>query len=187
MDIKSFKEMMKKIFLALFIVAALSCRANPRVDPQVDGSYNLTPDPQQEVVAKDLVEFIENYHYKKVSVNDSLSSVIFDNLLKELDEGRNYLLASDIKDFEQYRSTMDDDLRKGDLSVMFRMFNVSRKRYDERIRYSLTQINKKFDFTSNEKYVYERSKMPWLSSTAEADDLWTKRVEYELLNLKIAG
>jgi len=187
MDIKSFKEMLKKIFLALFIVAALSCRANPRVDPQVDGSYNLTPDAQQEVVAKDLIEFIENYHYKKVSVNDSLSSVIFDNFLKDLDEGKNYLLASDIKDFEQYRSTLDDDLRKGDLSVMFRIFNVYRKRQDERLRYSLTQLNKKFDFTSNEKYVYERSKMPWLSSVAEANDLWTKRVEYELLNLKIAG
>src|SRR6476661_618585 len=114
MDIKSFKEMMKRIFLALFIVAALSCKANPRVDPQVDG-YNLKADPKQEIVAKDLVEFIESFHYKKVSVNDSLSSVVFDNFIKTLDEGRNYLLASDIKDFEQYRLTLDDDLRKGDL------------------------------------------------------------------------
>jgi carboxyl-terminal processing protease len=187
MDIKYFKEMLKRIFLAVFIVAALSCTAKHRVDPQIDGSYNLTPDPQQGVIAKDLVEFIENYHYKKVSVNDSLSSVIFDNFLKALDEGKNYLLASDIKDFEQYRRTLDDDLRKGDLSSMFRMFNVYRKRQDERIKYALTQLDKKFDFTGNEKYVYERSKMPWFSSTAAADELWSKRVEYELLNLKIAG
>src|SRR5689334_3274380 len=98
MNLKSFKEMIKKAFLSLFLVAALACTANPRVDPQVDATYNLKADPQQEVITKYLVELIENYHYKKTSLNDSLSSVIFDNYLKSLDEGRNYLLESDIKD-----------------------------------------------------------------------------------------
>ena len=187
MDFKSFKEMLKKIFLALFVVAALACSANPRVNTTVAGSSDLQPDAKQAVIAKELVAFIEARHYKNVEVNDSLSSLIFDNFLKGMDEGKNYFLASDVKGFEKYRLTLDDDLRKGDLSAMFYMYNVYQKRNEERIRYSITQIDKQFDFSTNEKYTYDRSNMPWLKSDEEANDLWTKRVEYELLNLKLTG
>ncbi|WP_242689298.1 carboxy terminal-processing peptidase [Pedobacter sp. SYSU D00535] len=179
--------MLKKIFLSLFVVAAIACKANLRVNTNVDGSNNLKPEPQQMLVAKELVKAIENYHYKKVKVNDSISSVIFDRYLKRMDEGRNYLLASDIKEFEQYRYELDDYLREGDLSAFFRMFNVFHKRYEDRLRYSISQVNTKFDFNKSDTYTYNREKLPWLASVQEADDLWKKRVKYDLLNLRLTG
>ena len=187
MDFKTFKDMLKKLFLGLFIVAALSCQGRSQVDPQVDGSNNLKPDAQQAIVTKELVKLFENYHYKKVSINDSLSSVILDNYLKNLDEGKNYFLAGDIKDFEQYRNTLDDDFREGDLNAMFRIFNVFQKRYEERLRFTLSQVNSKFDFTKNETYTYDREKLPWFNSVNAANETWTKRVKYDLLNLKLTG
>ncbi len=179
--------MLKKIFLAIFVVAGLACKGDPRVGTKVDGSNNLQPDAKQAIVVKDLVRLMETQHYKKVRVNDSLSSLIFSNLLNAVDEGKNYFLASDISEFQQYRLTMDDDLRSGDLSVMFLMFNTYQRRYNERIKYSLSQIEKPYSFNSNSTYIFDRSKMPWFKSTTEADELWSKRVEYELLNLKLAG
>lgn len=187
MDFKSFKEMLKKIFLALFIVGTIACKANLRVNTNVDGSNNLTPEPQQQIVAKELVNVMEKYNYKSVKIDDSLSSVIFDSYLERLDPSRNYLLASDVKEFEQFRTKLDDHLREGDLSAFFKIFNVFQKRYQERLKFSIAQINKPFDFTKNEQYTYNREKLPWLSSVSEADDLWRKRVKYDLLNLKIAS
>lgn len=187
MDFKSLKEMLKKIFLALFIVAAVACKANLRVNTDVEGSNNIKPEPQQQIVAKELVKVIETYNYKKVKINDSLSNVIYEGFLKRLDPSRNYLLAGDIKEFDQYRTKLDDYLREGDLSPFFQMFNVFQKRYQERLQYSISQINQPFDYTKKDVYVYNREKLPWLSSTAEANDLWTKRVKYDLLNLKIAS
>src|SRR5690606_3561677 len=154
---------------------------------EVEGASNLLPTAKQSVIAKELVKLIENFHYKKVKLNDSISSVILDNYMKTLDEGRNYLLASDIKEFEQYRTRLDDDFREGDLNTMFRIFNTFQKRYEERLRYSLTQINKAYDFTKNETYTYDRSKMPWFAAVEAANEAWTKRVKYDLLNLKLAG
>ena len=61
----------------------------------------------------------------------NFSSAVFDKYLKALDPGRSYFLQSDIKDFEQFRTTLDDDLRKGDLSAPFYIFNVYQKRYTE--------------------------------------------------------
>lgn len=186
MDLKSFKEMLKRICLALFMVAALACQADPRVTIVVSAN-DLKPDAQQEVEAKSVVELIENFHYKKVVVDDDLSNLIFDDYLKSLDPAKSYFLQSDIDDFEKYRKTLDDDLRAGDLSVAFYIFNVYQQRYDDRVKFALNQIDKKVDFSTNETYVYDREKMPWLKTKAESDDLWSKRIKYELLNLKVTG
>ncbi|WP_423146464.1 carboxy terminal-processing peptidase [Rubrolithibacter danxiaensis] len=187
MDFKSFREMLKKIFLSLFIAAAFACQANTNIDPKVEGSNNLEPEAQQEIVTKKIVELIENFHYKKVKLTDSISEVIFNNYLKRLDEGHTYLLASDVKDFEQYKYSLDDQLRDGDLNALFRIFNIFQKRYDERLKYSLSQVNTNFSFDGNEVYTYDRSKLPWFKSEAEANEAWLKRVKYDLLNLRITG
>lgn len=187
MDLKNVKEMLRKIFLGLFIAATLACSADPRVRVEVAGSLNLKPDAQQQVVAKEIADLIQNYHYKKVALNDSISSLIYDNYLKSLDAGRNYFLDSDIKDFSQYRFSFDEDLKTGDLSVPFYIFNVFQKRYNERLQYALAQINTPFDFNSDDQYTYNREKLPWFKSDDEANQLWLKRVKYDLLNLNLTG
>lgn len=175
--------MLKKICLGVLVAAALACEADPRV--KLTG--NLKPDAQQAVVARELVTMLEEYHYKKIAVNDSVSSLIFDQYLKLLDANHIYLLKSDVDEFEKYRLSLDDDFHEGDLSAAFYIFNVWQKRYDERMRYSLTQVDKKYDFNGNETYTYNREKLPWFSSEAEANETWNKRVKYDLLNLKITG
>lgn len=178
--------MFKKILFGLFVVSALACKVDPRISVKVEGSLNLAPDVQQGIIVKDIWKLIEEYHYKKVTFNDSLSSVIFDSYIKKLDPGKSYFLKSDITDFEKYRNVFDDDLRSGDLSVAYYIFNTYQKRYLETLRFALSQVNNSFDFNADESLVYNREKLPWLNSKAESDDLWTKRVKYDLLNLKIA-
>ncbi|WP_316837489.1 carboxy terminal-processing peptidase [Pedobacter nutrimenti] len=187
MDFKLFKEMLKRILMVTFTAAVLACQAAPRQQPRVDGTPNITPAEQQGLVCKEVVALIENYNYKKIKLNDSISSLILDKYIKALDGSRNYFLASDIKNFEQYRNTLDDDFRNGDLSAPFYIFNVYLKRYNEWINYSLAQVKGKYDFNENDTYVYDREKMPWPASATVLNDIWKKRVKYELVNLQIAG
>nr|WP_199076872.1 carboxy terminal-processing peptidase [Pedobacter sp. ASV19] len=187
MDFKLFKEMLKRILMVTFTAAVLACQAAPRQQPRVDGTPNIMPAEQQGLVCKEVVALIENYNYKKIKLNDSISSLILDKYIKALDGSRNYFLASDIKNFEQYRNTLDDDFRNGDLSAPFYIFNVYLKRYNEWVNYSLAQVKGKYDFNENDTYMYDREKMPWPASTAVLNDIWKKRVKYELVNLQIAG
>lgn len=187
MDFKLFKEMLRRILFITFTAATLACSATPDVQKMVEGVQNIKPDEQQQLVCKELVGLIENYNYKKVKINDSISSIILDRYIKSLDPSKYYFLASDIKEFERYRTTLDDAFRIGDLSGPFYIFNVYLKRYNDRIDYSIAQIGSKFDFNQNDTYVYDREKMPWITSTTELDNVWKKRVKYELLNLKIAS
>ena len=187
MDFKTVKEMLKRIFAITFTAAVLACTASPKAQKPVEGISNIKPDEQQSLVAKEVVGLIENYNYKKIKLNDSISSIIFDRYIKALDPSKYYFLESDIKEFEANRFSLDDDLRIGDLSAPFYIFNVYLKRYNERVDYSVSQIKNKYDFSQNDTYVYDREKMPWIKSTAELNEIWKKRVKYELVNLKIAG
>ncbi|WP_231625471.1 carboxy terminal-processing peptidase [Pedobacter sp. R20-19] len=179
--------MLKRVFFVIFTAAVIACHAAPKPQPIVDGIANVMPDQQQQLVIKEVVNLIESYNYKKVQVNDSISSLILDKYIKALDQGKNYFLASDIKEFEKYRYTLDDDFKNGDLSGPFYIYNVYAKRLNEYFTYSLAQIKNKYDFNQNDTYVYDREKMPWAVSTAALNDTWKKRVKYELVNLNLAG
>jgi len=185
MSYKLFQEMLKKVFLALFVAAAISCSAGPRVDIG-DGPGTLKPDAAQSVIVKDVVGLFETVHYKKVPFNDSLSSEVFDKYIKTLDEGKNYFLKSDIEEFEPYRNVILNDLKEGDLSSMFHIFNVYQTRYLERLKYAESQVNNDFDFTVDENYTYNRKNEDWFASKEEADDTWRKRVKYDMLTLKLS-
>lgn len=182
------KDMLKKVFLGLFIAATIACSAAPRVAHiDVPGSNNLKPDPIQSVITKEVAELITSLNYKKPVLNDSLGSVIFDNYIKGMDPNRSYFLASDIKDFEKYRSTFDDDLKVGDLTAAFYMFNVYQKRYNEDMQFSIKALHNHFDFTKNESYVYDREHLPWFKDEAERNQSWTRKVKYDFVNLKLAN
>jgi carboxyl-terminal processing protease len=187
MNFKQVKEMLRRVLMITFTAAALACSATPKAQKLVDGVQNITPDDQQSLACRQVVSLIENYNYKHIKLNDSISSIVFDRYIKALDPSRYYFLASDIAEFEKYKTKLDDDLRIGDLSTPFYIFNVYLKRYNERIDFSMAQIKKQYDFNLNDTYEYDREKMPWVSTTTALDDIWRKRVKYELVNLKIAG
>lgn len=180
------KNMFKKLYMMAILGASVACQATPGEPIKVAGSKNLEPDQQQSIVCKEVTEMITHYNYKKIQLNDSISTVIFNRYIKALDENHNYLLASDIKDFDQYKSRLDDDLQNGDLNHVFYMFNVYQKRYNERIKYSLEQLNKTYDFTQNESFMFNREDQPWFSTVTDLDKFWDKRVKYDLLNLNLA-
>ncbi len=179
--------MLRRVLLITFIAAAFACSAKPVEQKLVEGVQNIKPDEQQSLVVKEVVGLIENFNYKKIKINDSISSIILDSYIKSLDPSKVYFLASDIAEFEQYRSTLDDAFRQGDLSGPFYIFNVYLKRYNERINYSLSQINQNFDFTKDEIYTYDRESMPWINSLSALDEAWKSRIKYELVNLKLAN
>ena len=180
------ENMLKKVFFALFVVAIAACGSKPRVNLDAEAGA-LQPTAQHAVIAKDVVGLFESVSYKKVPFNDSISSIVFDNLIEALDQGKNYLMQSDIDEFEQYRNTLGGDFRDGDLTAAYHMFNVYLQRSLDRLNYAVEQIEAPHDFSVDEEYVYNRENADWFASEAEADDQWRKRVKYDLLNLRVSG
>ncbi|WP_246001476.1 carboxy terminal-processing peptidase [Mucilaginibacter gracilis] len=179
--------MFKKLYLFALLGAALACKGAPSHPIKVAGSKDLQPDEKQMVVSRYIAQMITTQNYKKVELGDSLSVVVYNKYLKLLDENHNYFLASDIQSFEPLKTKLDDDMKSGDLNDIFYIFNVYQKRYVDHIKFSLTQVDNNFDFNTKEVFTYDRDNMPFVKTEAEMNELWAKRVKYDLLNLKLAN
>lgn len=181
--------MLKRIVFVLLVTAIAACGSTPRVNLEklVHAEDVIRPTAQHAVIARDVVGLFENYSYKRVPLADSISSIIYENLLKSLDEGKNYLMQPDIDAFEAYRYNLADDFKKGDLSSAYHMFNIYIERYLERMDFAMQQIDAQHDFSIDETYVFNRKDENWLENVEQADEQWRKRVKYDLLNLRLSN
>lgn len=148
---------------------------------------DLKPTMSQEKVEQMVTQLLTNYHYRKVRLNDSLSSKIWDNYLEQVDRQKTYLLASDVAQFEKYRNQLDEALVNGDLSAGYELYNVFRKRYKERSAYVQELLKKPFTFTEDETLNTDREKAAWPKTEAELNEIWRKMLKNQALELKLAN
>ena len=138
--------------------------------------------------AKVISYVLDNNHYRKLKLNDSLSSAILDKYIKELDNNKSYFLSSDLKDFEKFRFTIDDLTRNENIEPAYEIYNVFRNRYKERMAFVMSNlINQEFDYSIDEYYETDRDKESWANSVSELNDIWRKIIKNQALSLKLTG
>lgn len=153
-----------------------------------DTTTALKPKPIYGKEARVVAYLLDNNHYSKIQLNDSLSSAILDEYLESLDNNKTYFLASDVASFEKYRYKIDDLTRAENVSPAYEIYKVFQDRFNERMDYVLnTLINQDFDYTLNEYYETDRSKENWVSTKEELNDIWRKIIKSQTLSLKLAG
>jgi carboxyl-terminal processing protease len=145
-------------------------------------------DIQRETVVE-LVEQLEERHYSKQAYTDELSSQHLDAYIDSLDGSKMFLTAADIKEFQQYRTVMDDQLPEGNLDAGFAIFN----RFQERLRTRLESINENLpeiiaamDFTVDEYYELDTDDRDWAAAQPELDERWRKHLKNQVLSLRLA-
>ncbi len=138
--------------------------------------------------AKVISYLLDNYHFRKIGFTDSLSSVVFDAYLSELDPSRTYFLESDIKSFEPFRFKIDDLVHQENVEVAFSIYKVFKERYMAQMDYVLkTLVSKDFDYSVEEFYDSERDNIPWPKTEAEVNEVWRKIIKSQALSLKLSG
>ena len=172
---------MRNKLLWILLAFALAALNTTQAAPQ------LMPLEQQSQAALLSAKVLSRYHYKHIALDDSLSSQIFDNYLKELDGEKVFFLQADIDHFAYARTKLDDAILDKDLSTPFAIFNLYQQRIAERFTYARSLLKKGFDFKIKESYQYTRKNAPWPKSEVELNDLWRKRVKNDWLRLKLAG
>lgn len=176
-----------RTYISLILITILSVSIPSFSQAKYD-STKLEPKPHFSDEAKLVSQILDTYHFKKIKLNDSLSSVILDDYVSTLDNNKSYFLASDIASFEKYRNVLDDLTKSGNISPAYEIYDVFKHRFEERMAYVKNElINKDYDFTIDESYSIDRSKSPWASNEAELDELWRKVIKSQMLSLKLAG
>jgi carboxyl-terminal processing protease len=177
--------MMKKMIFAGLASMALFATT---LAATVADTTRLKPKPVYGKEAKVITYILDNNHYRKLSLNDSMSSVILDEYIKSLDNNKTYFTQSDLKSFEAFRYKIDDLTRAENVDLAYDIYAVFRKRFNTRIDYIFkTLLKQQFTYTSDEYYESDRDKEPWAKDEQELNEVWRKIVKSQALSLKLAG
>ncbi len=146
-----------------------------------DREFKTTPVMRLET--RTLVQMLEYFHYNKDAVTPKDYPELITDYLKELDPQRLFFTAEDEQSFRrQFGSRVETDLAYlGNIDTAFTIYQSYEQRVKSRTTWLFDELKHDFDFTQQETYTPDRSKSPFPATLAEADDLWRRRIKFEIL------
>jgi carboxyl-terminal processing protease len=140
---------------------------------------------QQSQVAKLVHDMIEQNHISQKKIDDEISGKLVDEFIKTLDPQKLYFLHSDIDRFNEFRTSLDDLIKAGNVEFGTIVFDVYLKRLNERIELAHKLIDTKQDFSTKEYLEIDAKEIPWAKSVEDLNERWRKRIKYEYLLMKL--
>ncbi|MEM7542173.1 MAG: carboxy terminal-processing peptidase [Pseudomonadota bacterium] len=174
-------------YLGALLALSLACAPQTFADAPIVAVEDIKPASEHRRATRLITHFISNYHYKRAALDDELSSDILKNYIESLDPTKSYFTAADIQQFETHRDRIDDYLRSSSLSPVFSIFIRFRQRVQERVEFALTLIDKEWDFSVDESFVFDREDAAWEPDESALDELWRKRIKNDVLSLRLSG
>ncbi|MSU70291.1 MAG: tail-specific protease [Opitutaceae bacterium] len=137
--------------------------------------------------ASTLVKLLEQAHYNHDNVRSSDYAQVIPDYMTELDGQHLFFLGSDKAAFaEEFgKSVYYNTLFLGNIDPAYKIFGVYEQRVASRIAWIFEQLKKDIDLTANESYRVDRAKSEWPSTAAAADELWSKRLKFELVGERL--
>ena len=101
-------------FLVLFSVsmALISVASNEALTP-------ITKQSEQTALYREIFDRLATRHYRGQTIDDALSKRYLAEYLDQLDPLKAYFLQSDIDEFSQWQTKLDDLAKRGDLTPGF--------------------------------------------------------------------
>lgn len=130
-------------------------------------------------------KMIPQFHLSRRQIDDEVSQALFDAYLKALDPQKLYLLQSDIDQFASRRTMLDDEIKAGNVSFAYEVYQVYQQRLTRQMQVAHQWVDAEHDFSLDEFIETDAKKVKWAASTDELDDRWRRRVKYDLLQFKL--
>jgi len=143
------------------------------------------PGPNDRQITLAVRSYLEREHFTRRPIDDEIARRWFGIFLEALDPMKVYFLQSDVDAFMQKRESLDDLVKRGDVSFAYEVYQRFLERVDARLPLIEKLLSTPQDFTAQESIVIDRDDTKWAASEAEAEDLWRKRVKYDLLVQKM--
>ncbi len=131
-----------------------------------------------------LIQLLEAAHYNRDAIKPANYGELIPDFMGSLDGQRLFFLGSDKQDFLTRHPA--DNLywnisSLGHIDPAYEIFSVYESRVHARVAWILAELDKDFDLTGNDTYAPDRSKSEWPADAAAADDLWRRRLKFDLI------
>ena len=141
---------------------------------------------EQTALYREIFDRLATRHYRGQVIDDDLSRRYLEHYIDQLDSTKSYFLQSDIDEFNQWQTRLDDLAKRGDVSPGFIRFNRLRERATARLRANIGLLENpyyQFDYSLDESIILDGDKRDWLGTAEQADDFWRKRLKDSMIRL----
>lgn len=147
----------------------------------------LEQDPIHDVVTRRVTNNFTQSHFRNFNLDGVFSAKIFDRYFKMLDSNKSIFIQNDVDLFREKQSQIAQNLRNGDVSTAFDIYNLSLKKRFQRYEYALKVLAEPMDFTVDESIDFNREDIAWATTEDELDEFWRKKVKFDQLSLALTG
>ena len=161
-----------KILVVVLLMAATSCSFTTK----------KFDDPNKDKLLIDLITYVLNEgHYDARDINDEFSEGVYDKYLEGLDGSKRFFYESDIKEFNDYRNKIDDQIKDKQIDFFDLTYNRLLKRSEEARDIYKEILEKPFDFSETEDINTDFSEAEYVSSKKELKERWRKQLKFSTL------
>ncbi len=152
---------------ALLLIPVAACVAEERDPGQIEISVG---------------RLLEQGHYSRKKLDDKMSQQLLKNYLEGLDYNHLFFTQKDVDAFNaKYALTLDDDILLGNPDPAFAIYDLYKKRVEDRVVKVKELLKNNYEFTADRSVETNRQKAAWPKDNADADKIWEGRVEAEML------
>jgi len=168
--------------LVIPALIALAACAGPAL---ADEAGALEPGPNDRQITLAVRSYLEREHLTRQRIDDAIAGRWFTMFLEAMDPMKIYFMQGDIDEFTRRKNTLDELVRRGDVSFAYDVYRRFIKRVDERLPLIEKLITTPRDFTKPESIVIDRDDTVWAATEEEAEARWRRRIKYDLLVQKM--
>ncbi|MFA5258064.1 MAG: carboxy terminal-processing peptidase [Opitutales bacterium] len=139
--------------------------------------------------SKLVMEYMSSRHYGDKGIEEIDPKALIETYMKDLDYAKLFYVRADV-DAMNARfapSLKSEYMGKGNLYPAFEIFRLYRERALDRLAWVFERLKKDFDFSTDQSFRPDREDIDWPANQLEADQLWEKRLTYEMLDGVING
>ena len=145
-------------------------------------SFKFSDGPDKnKIILENIIQILNVGHFNPAIVNDNFSEKVFKLYIKNLDNGKRFLVKSDVDELKKYEYLIDDQIKKGS----FEFFNLSVKLLDNRTNemkdFYKELLSKPFDFNLEETINMDYENLSNSKDLSDLKESWRKWIKYQVL------
>jgi carboxyl-terminal processing protease len=137
---------------------------------------------RENVIGNILKGALENMHVSEKEINNDLSKNAFKVYLERLDWGKQFFLASDVKELEKYRESFDEMMISGELTILDVSSELMNRRIGEIEKHIELLLSKPLDYTKKDFLQTDPKKRKFPKTKQELFSHWDRLMKYEVLS-----
>jgi carboxyl-terminal processing protease len=130
-----------------------------------------------------IVSVVKRTHFDPEKINDDFSIGVFKTYMNRLDPNKRLFLVSDIKEFKEFETKIDNQIKDKDVSF----FNITYYRTLQRMQEAkniYTELCKNtIDFTLDETFNVDYSRNGFAQTKEELKNVWRLQIKYGVLQI----